>query len=688
MKQDLVSIIIPIYNVSAYLDKCVASACNQTYPYLQIILVDDGSPDNCPEMCDAWAEKDSRIQVIHKKNGGLSDARNAGLDVATGKYIYFLDADDYIESTLVETALRHMADGVDMVVFPYLAHNSDGTVHKCSYQVGKYLLPDGKKRAEFAVDTLLQYHIGWEAWSRVYIRENIERHNLRFANNREIFAEDLYFCLCYCAHAEQVVCISDALYHYILRDDSIMGNNVQKLNVGRMNQLAKHLFAYYKETGDCRELLDVFPTIHYYIIINVLERARRNGLLSHRKDRKKLLADIEDWPFFRKNVLSVLMDYHLLEKHDVGNALADKLNYLWYVIDGFYPGLALRSRCINRFAERIKKVMGKNALQKRKARILAKQHYDIYVIGTEDFGNLGDHQIARSIMSFLKEKCPDKTIVEVTATMYPDFKDALRLSIRKDAIIVMPGGGNFGDVYPLAQNIRQDVIETWKENRKIVFPQTIHFTQTKQGQTFLKQAQQIYTRDNNVILIAREKTSFSFAKEFFECPCLLMPDIVLWEKQYIAGVQRGSVLLVLRSDQEKAYDLDPEALAGLQGRYFQRLDHQLSHNVDVELREQTVQWVFEQYLKASLVITDRLHGMVFAAVTGTPCIAFGNYNHKVSGTYEWIKHLPYVRYAESVDQAEEWIPELLEMGGKVYENTPITHYFERLAQVVKQYANH
>lgn len=109
-----VSIIIPVYKVEAYLDECVASVVGQSYKNLEIILVDDGSPDRCPAMCDSWAEKDSRINVIHKSNGGLSDARNVGLDVCTGSYVLFLDSDDYLTTTaveeLVETATSNNAD--------------------------------------------------------------------------------------------------------------------------------------------------------------------------------------------------------------------------------------------------------------------------------------------------------------------------------------------------------------------------------------------------------------------------------------------------------------------------------------------------------------------------------------------------------------------------------------------------
>ena len=104
----LISVIVPIYNVEKYLARCVDSIVNQTYKNLEIILVDDGSPDRCPQMCDDYAEKDSRIKVVHKKNGGLSDARNAGMAVATGEYISFIDSDDWIETSMFELLINNI----------------------------------------------------------------------------------------------------------------------------------------------------------------------------------------------------------------------------------------------------------------------------------------------------------------------------------------------------------------------------------------------------------------------------------------------------------------------------------------------------------------------------------------------------------------------------------------------------
>lgn len=125
----LISVIIPVYKVEDYLDECLLSVCGQTYKNLEIILVDDGSPDRCPQMCDAWAEKDNRIKVIHKGNGGLSDARNAGMDIATGEYFAFVDSDDYIAPTMYEKLLKGFSCAENIaVVSCQISTDKNGTI--------------------------------------------------------------------------------------------------------------------------------------------------------------------------------------------------------------------------------------------------------------------------------------------------------------------------------------------------------------------------------------------------------------------------------------------------------------------------------------------------------------------------------------------------------------------------------
>ena len=261
MNSALVSVIIPIYKVSNYLDACIQSVLSQTYTNLEIIMVDDGSPDDCPSKCDQWAKQDSRIKVLHKTNGGLSSARNAGLDIATGKYIYFLDGDDSIKPHLIETCVQHMDNDFDMIAFTFDSVHSDRVEKQrgcVSYGIHSVDTPED--RFSFLLEILL-YKIGWEAWSRMFSRDLIEKYHLRFADNRVIFAEDLFFCLCYCAHSRKIMCIPDSLYLYAIREDSIMGRDSVKLNIGRMNELAKAVLSHFEQWEDCSLFVERFPTL-------------------------------------------------------------------------------------------------------------------------------------------------------------------------------------------------------------------------------------------------------------------------------------------------------------------------------------------------------------------------------------------------------------------------------------------
>ena len=181
----MISIIIPVYKVEQYLDECVVSVVNQTYKDLEIILVDDGSPDVCPQKCDEWAEKDSRIKVVHKKNGGLSSARNAGLAVANGDYIGFVDSDDFIYETMYEDLMRVMKQSKKtIVVSSPIIRNTNGVF--TPYKVGAYEYKDGET---MIFPEYMQLFLGGKidatVWNKLYRREFIETYFREGRNNED-----------------------------------------------------------------------------------------------------------------------------------------------------------------------------------------------------------------------------------------------------------------------------------------------------------------------------------------------------------------------------------------------------------------------------------------------------------------------------------------------------------------------
>lgn len=212
-----ISVIVPVYNVEEYLDRCVESIVNQTYNNLEIILVDDGSTDDCPAMCDKWAEKDNRIKVIHKQNGGLADARNAGLSIANGDYIGFIDSDDYIDPDMYECLIHHA-----------VANNAD--IAGCFYRkVGKDFVNElGSDYSvkvfncdEYLCEYYLKNVLYFSCCNKIYKRELID--DTRFSTEAGL-CEDGCFNYETSKKADIIVMINKPMYNYILRETSLTNN--------------------------------------------------------------------------------------------------------------------------------------------------------------------------------------------------------------------------------------------------------------------------------------------------------------------------------------------------------------------------------------------------------------------------------------------------------------------------------
>lgn len=213
---DLISVIVPVYKVEPYLDKCVQSIVDQTYRNLEIILVDDGSPDNCGAMCDAWAEKDSRIRVIHKENGGLSDARNAGMAVAAGEYMGFIDSDDYIAPDMYRLLLERMrADGSDIAACGVEMVFKDGTLSRMLTPAGNHVLDNSHAMEAIIREDLLKQPVWYKLYRSVLIRD------IPFVVGK--YHEDVFWSWQVVARAKKVSIFDTPCYYYLQRSGSIMG---------------------------------------------------------------------------------------------------------------------------------------------------------------------------------------------------------------------------------------------------------------------------------------------------------------------------------------------------------------------------------------------------------------------------------------------------------------------------------
>ena len=299
---DLISVIVPIYKVEDYLDACIGSIVAQTYPHLEIILVDDGSPDGCGALCDEWAKRDDRIKVIHKPNGGLSDARNAGLEVASGDYIAFVDSDDWIEPGMYEQMLAALLqEDADICACRISSRYPD---RRADWGCPEYRVTGPEQTYAMLYDDAA-YPVS--AWNKLYRKELWKE--LRFPVGK--ICEDAFTTYRLIHSAKRIVQLPEALYCYRIRPESIMTSRfsprrmdeeeVWRVNYEFMKRHYPRIFpaAYDFYLEKVNVLIHQIPAgefpAEYRFLKEILKRNRLHILLRSRMSLKKRLRMLLDY---------------------------------------------------------------------------------------------------------------------------------------------------------------------------------------------------------------------------------------------------------------------------------------------------------------------------------------------------------------------------------------------------------
>ena len=338
----------------------------------------------------------------------------------------------------------------------------------------------------------------------------------------------------------------------------------------------------------------------------------------------------------------------------------------------------------NTFTEKDEWVENMLAVLKKNNRIFRRiGRRNIFLLGTEDYGNLGDHQIAVSEKEWLRDNYGSRyRIIEIPARKYWRIKRYLKKYVHKNDIIFGHGGGNLGNQYPASEDIRRDFIRAFPENKIVVLPQTVHFLDDEEGRKQLKRSQEIYNSHKDLTILTRDKKSYGLAKEYFNCRVHLVPDAVLYSDYTGSEKERTHVSICLRGDIEAVLsDTDKDIIYSVANDISESvytIDTQIEQYIDIEDRQKYLDEFFDKIKSSKLVITDRLHGMIFCAITGTPCVALSNYNHKVLGAYEWIEHLTYIRYIENVNELKTAASEVLKVKDRAYDNKNIRYIFNEI----------
>lgn len=271
MDKELITVVVPVYNTELYLKRCVDSILNQTYKCLEILLVDDGSPDNSGVLCDEYADKDERIKVIHKKNGGLSSARNAGIDRASGKYISFIDSDDFIDKDMIERLYSVLnKHDADMSMVKYLEVTTDDTIKQEKEQEIVY----AGKQVEYAFLNLKVDSVCVGLYRRDLIGD------LRFIEGKT--SEDIPFNFLIFQKAKKFVYIPEKRYYYYYNPKSISNG---KLDANMLNYLEfrKEIYEYYSEKSD-KQLRQMSSALYARAAMGLQARMALYGLDSELKE--------------------------------------------------------------------------------------------------------------------------------------------------------------------------------------------------------------------------------------------------------------------------------------------------------------------------------------------------------------------------------------------------------------------
>ncbi len=338
------------------------------------------------------------------------------------------------------------------------------------------------------------------------------------------------------------------------------------------------------------------------------------------------------------------------------------------------------------------KIYIKYFIEKKVKLEVTKDQPKIIVVFAADYGNLGDVAITSAQIKFLETVFPNHSIIPLyTKELYRMLVPVKKVLNPQD-IITLIGGGNMGDIYEGFEENRRKIIQFFPGNKIVSFPQTIDFSKGTKGVNSLKKTVNIYSKHRNLHLVARESISYNTMKDNFKKNKIYMvPDIVLSLNKSEPTFKREGIILSLRNDSEKNLSNEQKKLLIklIEDRYtdIKYMDtHIGDNNFSKDLAEKELNKIWNGFKSAKVVITDRLHGMIFCAITKTPCIVLPNSNHKISCTYnDWLFDLNYIKFIEKYDDEVilNSIQELYNYDAKFDKGFNVTNKYNALIEALK-----
>lgn len=311
----------------------------------------------------------------------------------------------------------------------------------------------------------------------------------------------------------------------------------------------------------------------------------------------------------------------------------------------------------------------------------------IFLIFTPEHNNLGDHAIAKAELEFLK----DYDVFEITSysvSLLLEFPKIFK-KLLSDDLIIFNGGGNLGTLwFNIELNLRKILNLCKGNNNIIIFPQTVFYENDEFGKKEFEKSKQIYNKYDNLVITSREKVSYEVMKNAYK-NVYLIPDMALSLNECKNNCTRSGVQLTLRDDHEKTMSKEyrDNLISYLTDKFGENIrfaDMGADDDVPPENRNEALERHFDKFRSSELVVTDRLHGMIFAAITGTPCIVLNSKSPKVKGVYDWLfKDCEYITFTDDFEEMSAFI-ENIKGKNFVYDNSVVIPYYDELKDIVKR----
>ena len=299
-----ISIVVPVYNTELFLAECIKSILNQTFSDFELILIDDGSTDKSGDICDEYSKQDLRIIVIHQTNQGVSVCRNKGIEISRGKFISFIDSDDYVDKEFLSCLIEQFNDGVDMTRCNAISFGGDMyALFNYKFKGKSLRIGNDKEYLSFLIQDFFNYSIGFEVFTSLYRKDLISKFNIRFPEGIKI-GEDIYFLLKYLMFTKVVLLSNKPLYHYRVRPCSAMRNSISQLEIDGYNKMSKSLYDFVVSDF----LKKKFCSIHIKLVCHEFQKINfltLKGLFL----LKKAISKVQDLEYF-KTMNSAYYDYY------------------------------------------------------------------------------------------------------------------------------------------------------------------------------------------------------------------------------------------------------------------------------------------------------------------------------------------------------------------------------------------